>query len=148
MFDIGWPELFLIAVVVLLVVGPKELPKVLRNVGIWVNKAKLVTREFRGHVDDMIRESELSEVRDQISHAGQADLESVGENSIGLKDEIEDALEYDLDDQSIVAPPEEEASDTDGSPKSEETSIPENIHENSNSKSENVELGSAKSAGN
>ena len=45
MLDIGWPELFLIAVVVLLVVGPKELPKVLRNVGLWVSKAKTVTRE-------------------------------------------------------------------------------------------------------
>ena len=97
MFDIGWPELFLIAVVVLLVVGPKELPKVLRNVGIWINKAKVVTREFRTHVDDMIRESELEEVREEINTAGQMNLEAVTESTIGLQDEIQDAVEYDDD---------------------------------------------------
>ena len=97
MFDIGWPELFLIAVVVLLVVGPKELPKVLRNVGTWINKAKVVTREFRTHVDDMIRESELEEVREEINTAGQMNLEAVTENTIGLQDEIQDAVEYDDD---------------------------------------------------
>ena len=97
MFDIGWPELFLIAVVVLLVVGPKELPKVLRNVGIWINKAKVVTREFRTHVDDMIRENELEEVREEINTAGQMNLEAVTENTIGLQDEIQDAVEYDDD---------------------------------------------------
>ena len=97
MFDIGWPELFLIAVVVLLVVGPKELPKVLRNVGIWINKAKVVTREFRTHVDDMIRESELEKVREEINTAGQMNLEAVTENTIGLQDEIQDAVEYDDD---------------------------------------------------
>ena len=62
MFDIGWPELFIIAVVVLLVVGPKDLPKVLRTVGHFAGKAKAITREFRGHVDDMIRDSELEDV--------------------------------------------------------------------------------------
>ena len=100
MLDIGWPELFLIAVVVLLVVGPKELPKVLRNVGLWVNKAKTVTREFRTHVDDMIRESEMDDVRDQINKAGNLDLESTTENTIGHQDEFKDLLEYDMEEQS------------------------------------------------
>ena len=100
MLDIGWPEIFLIAVVVLLVVGPKELPKVLRNVGLWVSKAKTVTREFRTHVDDMIRESELDEVRDQINTAGNMDLESITENTIGHQDEVKDLLEYDMEEQA------------------------------------------------
>ena len=100
MLDIGWPELFLIAVVVLLVVGPKELPKVLRNVGLWVNKAKTVTREFRTHVDDMIRESEMDDVRDQINKAGNLDLESITENTIGHQDEFKDLLEYDVEEPS------------------------------------------------
>lgn len=93
MLDIGWPELFLIAVVVLLVVGPKDLPKVLRNVGLWVGKAKVVTREFRIHVDDMIRDSELKEVRDQINEAGDVNLDSITDNTIGIQDEVEDVLE-------------------------------------------------------
>jgi len=94
MFDIGWPELFLIAVVVLLVVGPKDLPKVLRNVGLWVGKAKVVTREFRTHVDDMIRDSELKEVRDQINEAGDVNLDSITDNTIGIQDEVEDVLDF------------------------------------------------------
>ena len=101
MFDIGWPELFLIAVVVLLVVGPKELPKVLRNVGVWVGKAKVVTREFRTHIDDMIRENELEEVRGQIDSAGQIDLDSITENTIGLQDDIEDVIVNDSNDDYL-----------------------------------------------
>ena len=98
MFDIGWPELFIIAVVVLLVVGPKDLPKVLRTVGHFAGKAKAITREFRSHVDDMIRDSELEDVRDQINGASESSLEALTENVIhpnGLED-----LEYLEDDRS------------------------------------------------
>ena len=101
MFDIGWPELFLIAVVVLLVVGPKELPKVLRNVGVWVGKSKVVTREFRTHIDDMIRENELEEVRGQIESAGQMDLDSITQNTIGLQDDIDDVIVDDSNDDDV-----------------------------------------------
>ena len=96
MFDIGWPELFIIAVVVLLVVGPKDLPKVLRTVGHLAGKAKAITREFRGHVDDMIRDSELEDVRDQINNAGESSLEALKENVIH-PNEIE-GIEYLEDD--------------------------------------------------
>ena len=96
MFDIGWPELFIIAVVVLLVVGPKDLPKVLRTVGHLAGKAKAITREFRGHVDDMIRDSELEDVRDQINSAGESSLEALKENVIH-PNEIE-GIEYLEDD--------------------------------------------------
>ena len=96
MFDIGWPELFIIAVVVLLVVGPKDLPKVLRTVGHLAGKAKAITREFRGHVDDMIRDSELEDVRDQINSAGESSLETLKENVIN-PNEIE-GIEYLEDD--------------------------------------------------
>ena len=82
MFDIGWPELFIIAVVVLLIVGPKDLPKVLRTVGHFTGKAKAITRELRAHVDDMIRDSELEDVRDQINSASESSLEALTENVI------------------------------------------------------------------
>ena len=106
MFDIGWPELFIIAVVVLLVVGPKDLPKVLRTVGHLAGKAKAITREFRSHVDDMIRDSELEDVRDQINSAGESSLKALKENVIH-PNEIEgiEYLEDDWpDDEDVPSP--------------------------------------------
>ena len=66
MFDIGWSEMALIAIVALIFIGPKELPQVLRNVGKWVTAARNMAREFQGHVDDLVRETELDEVRRNI----------------------------------------------------------------------------------
>lgn len=62
MFDIGYSELLLIAVVALVVIGPKELPKVMRTVGEWVGRARGMARHFRSGIDTMIRESELEEM--------------------------------------------------------------------------------------
>lgn len=62
MFDVAPTELLLVAVVALLVIGPKELPRVLRTVGHWVGKARGVARQFRAGFDEMVRESELKEM--------------------------------------------------------------------------------------
>ncbi len=62
MFDIGYSELLLIAVVALVVIGPKELPKVMRTVGEWVGRARGMARHFRSGIDTMIREAELEEM--------------------------------------------------------------------------------------
>jgi sec-independent protein translocase protein TatB len=62
MFDVAPSELMLVAVVALLVIGPKDLPRVLRTVGQWVGKARGVARQFRSGFDDMVREAELAEL--------------------------------------------------------------------------------------
>jgi len=72
MFDIGWPELLVILVVALVVIGPKDLPKALRTVGRWIGKARAMAREFQTHVDDMMRETELDEFRKQATQAKDA----------------------------------------------------------------------------
>ena len=64
MFDIGWSELLLIGVVALIVVGPKELPRMLRTVGQYVGRAKSVAREFQRSMDDAAREMDVQELRD------------------------------------------------------------------------------------
>ncbi|MBL4839182.1 MAG: twin-arginine translocase subunit TatB [Kordiimonadaceae bacterium] len=58
MFDIGAMELFLVAVIALVVVGPKELPKLLRTVGGMVRKARALTAEFRDGVESLAAEAE------------------------------------------------------------------------------------------
>src|ERR1700754_2331626 len=62
MFDIAPTELLLVAVVALVVIGPKDLPRVMRTVGHWVGRARGVARHFRSGIDTMIREAELEEL--------------------------------------------------------------------------------------
>src|SRR6476469_6018361 len=62
MFDIAPTELLLCAVIALVVIGPKDLPKAMRFVGQWVGRARGVARQFRAGIDTMIRESELAEM--------------------------------------------------------------------------------------
>ena len=73
--DIGWPELMLIGVIALVVIGPKDLPAALRVAGYWVRKARTMSREFHSSVEQMIREAELDEMRQELKKATEIDLE-------------------------------------------------------------------------
>ncbi|MGL5839208.1 MAG: Sec-independent protein translocase protein TatB [Sphingorhabdus sp.] len=62
MFDIASSELILVALIALLVIGPKDLPRVLRYVGNWLGKARRMAAHFRSGIDEMVRQSELEEL--------------------------------------------------------------------------------------
>jgi sec-independent protein translocase protein TatB len=66
MFDIGWSELLLIAVVALVVIGPKELPGALRTLGQWMTKVRRMASEFQNQFQDAIREAELAELKKEV----------------------------------------------------------------------------------
>ncbi|MEI6202329.1 MAG: Sec-independent protein translocase protein TatB [Enhydrobacter sp.] len=66
MFGIDSPELLVIAIVALVVIGPKEFPTLLRSWGKWMAKMRGMASEFRGHVDEMVRQSELDQVKKQL----------------------------------------------------------------------------------
>lgn len=66
MFDIGWDEMALVAVIALIVIGPKDLPQVLRTAGQWVRKARSLAGEFQRGVDEMVREAELHDLKSQV----------------------------------------------------------------------------------
>jgi sec-independent protein translocase protein TatB len=113
MFDIGWTELLLLGVLAILVVGPKDLPRMMRTIGQYTAKIRGAAREFQRSFDEMARESELDELRKQIAEvkannpisqvkeAIKHPLDAVGkslnepENSVsGLPDEmVSDAAE-------------------------------------------------------
>lgn len=63
MFDIGPSELLLCAIVALVVIGPKDLPRAMRVVGQWAARARNMARHFRSGIDTMIREAELEEMQ-------------------------------------------------------------------------------------
>ncbi len=75
MFDIGWQELFIIAVLALLVVGPRDLPRTLRTVMGYVRKAKGLVREFQNGIDEVAKEVELDDIRKEANRIGRMDLE-------------------------------------------------------------------------
>jgi len=69
MFDIGWTEMALVAVVALFVVGPKDLPHVLYKLAGYWKKVRGMAREFQGGIDNLIREAELDDLRKQVTDA-------------------------------------------------------------------------------
>jgi sec-independent protein translocase protein TatB len=82
LFDLSMTELMLIGVVALVVIGPKDLPKALKVAGFWVRKARTLSREFQSSVEQMIREAELDEMRQQLKKASEFDVEKEFRNTI------------------------------------------------------------------
>jgi sec-independent protein translocase protein TatB len=98
MFDIGWSEIAIIATVAIIVIGPKDLPKVLRTVGQWIGKAKAMAREFQSSIDDVIRETELDEVTKQINNATNLDVKEQINKAVDPTGELENAFKVEVPD--------------------------------------------------
>src|SRR3954463_7037561 len=67
MFDIGWSELVVIAVVALIAIGPKELPGVLRTVGAYMGKIRRMASEFQGQFQEAMREAERADIKKSVN---------------------------------------------------------------------------------
>ena len=67
MFDIGWTEILILATVSLFVIGPKEIPKFLGYIGKMIAKVRGISKELQDSVDDAIKNSELEDIRKEIS---------------------------------------------------------------------------------
>ena len=93
MFDIGWSEMALILLVALIVIGPKDLPRVARTVGQWVGKGRAMAREFQRALEDMAREAELDKVKSEIEKAGRTDIGKTIEKSIDPTGELSKAFD-------------------------------------------------------
>lgn len=77
MFGIDSPELLVIAVVALVVIGPKELPGMLRSWGKWMAQMRGMASEFRGHVDEMVRQADIDDVKKQLTATPGLDLQAL-----------------------------------------------------------------------
>lgn len=66
MFDLGWAELLVIIVIAIIVVGPKQLPGLMRVVAKWLNKLKSMATDVQDSMRQMMKEAELEEINDQI----------------------------------------------------------------------------------
>src|SRR5215472_6483011 len=105
LFDLGWSEILLIGTVALVFIGPKDLPKALRVAGFWVRKARTLSREFQSSIDQMIREAELDEMRQDLKKATEFDLNKEFQNTIDPTGSLADSLKPpQLPDFSATAP--------------------------------------------
>jgi sec-independent protein translocase protein TatB len=122
MFDIGWSEFVVIAVVALIAIGPKELPGVLRMIGQWMGKARKMAAEFQGQFQEAMRESDMSDIKKSFDEVKEA---ATGFNSgnlmTSLEKDVSSALQIDGVDKPATA-----ATDTSAvTPTIPEAQIPE-----------------------
>ncbi|MCR4267526.1 Sec-independent protein translocase protein TatB [Nitratireductor sp. ZSWI3] len=73
MFDIGWPEMLVIAIVLIVVVGPKDLPRMLRSFGRTTSKLRAMAGDFRKQFDEALKEAELDDVKSLVDDARKLD---------------------------------------------------------------------------
>ena len=67
MFSFGWSEIALTVIIIVIVVGPKEIPNLLRHIGSFSRSIKKISREFKKSLNDIAEESDLKDVKDSIS---------------------------------------------------------------------------------
>jgi len=82
MFDFAWSEMAIIAAVALVVIGPKDLPVALRAISGVVKKARRMAGEFQTHVDEMMRDADLKDVKDSLNQIRNFDFRSTVEKAI------------------------------------------------------------------
>ncbi|MBD0273122.1 MAG: twin-arginine translocase subunit TatB [Acetobacteraceae bacterium] len=85
MLDLAWSEIALIAVVALVVIGPKDLPEAVRGVARGIQKLRRMAGEFRSQADELVREANLDELRQQIHDI----------RNFNVRDEFEKAVDKD-----------------------------------------------------
>ena len=100
MLDIGFPEFLLISFVLLIVVGPKDLPKVLRSISSFIRKIKSMASQFHSGIDDLANEAEISDLRKEVNKIDKKSLidEHVSEFTELEKDINIKSIKNDVDD--------------------------------------------------
>jgi sec-independent protein translocase protein TatB len=111
MFDISWTEFLLIGVVALIVIGPKELPTVMRTMGQWTRKVRGMATEFQNQFQEAMREAEMSDLKKQVDDMAR-DVKDIDPLK-GVREDIESAGN-DVE-RSLGSTPEQPASPAAGS---------------------------------
>jgi sec-independent protein translocase protein TatB len=109
MFDIGWSEMAIIALVALLVFGPKELPNALRTGAKWMKTARKLAREFQSGVDQLVREAELEEAKKLVTDVQAGGIGKAIEKTVDPEGDVKAAfnpvnLEADAGTTSVTKP--------------------------------------------
>ena len=129
MFDIGWSEIAVIAVVALIAIGPKELPGVLRMVGQWMGKARKMAAEFQGQFQEAMREAEMADLKKSFDEVKEAATGFAGANVMTeLKKDVTAVPGVDEKPSTETAAASSEATATPASEPSQPLAITPEVH--------------------
>ncbi len=114
MFDISWTEFLLIGVVALIVIGPKELPAVMRTLGQWTRKVRSMANDFQNQFQEAMREAEMTDLKKQVDDMAQDfgkfdPIKDVRDNVESIGKDFEKSLD-------TAAPPQPAAPAADAAP--------------------------------
>jgi sec-independent protein translocase protein TatB len=119
MFDLGWGKIIIIAVIALVVIGPKELPAVLRTVGQWMGKIRRMAAEFQGQFQEAMREAEMADLKksiDSITEATRGIGDPLGTVTKNIESVFADKPATPATPSASVTPSEPETSSAPGTP--------------------------------
>ncbi len=85
-FGVGYSEMFVLALIAIIVIGPKDLPKVLRGFGRMMTKVRGMSREFQGHIDTAMKDAGLDDVKKDLAAL------KMGNPMTAIKNEIAPSL--------------------------------------------------------
>jgi sec-independent protein translocase protein TatB len=92
MFGFSWSEILIIGVVALVFIGPNDLPRAMKTAARWMSAGRKLAREFQGHVDELVREADLDELREQARKLAMTPLSSHIETFVDPDKEIAKGL--------------------------------------------------------
>jgi sec-independent protein translocase protein TatB len=102
MLDLGWQEFVMVGLVLVLVVGPKDMPRVLRAVAKYVGKARGMAREFQTSMMEVANQDEFNDVKKALQDAKSGNFDKIADEFSDVKDAIED-VKKDSDIQDSVS---------------------------------------------
>lgn len=85
MFDIGWSEMVFVAIIAIIVIGPKDLPRTVAAIAKYIRKARGYARDFQTGIDDLARDAELDDLKKTVQKTVKGD-------NFNIKKQIEDAV--------------------------------------------------------
>ena len=102
MFSFGWSEIALTAVIIIIVVGPKELPNLLRQIGSFSRSIKKITREFKSSLNEIADEKEFKDIKNSIDDIKdiKKDINPIKEESKIFENQINDLKKIDKENKS------------------------------------------------
>ena len=90
MLSLGWSEITIIVIIVIMIVGPKELPNIIKQIGYFSKKIKLLSREFNTTINNLAKDAEIDQVQKDIKKISKLDHKNEILKNSKIKSEFEE----------------------------------------------------------